>query len=235
MDAAEITRLAALEDRHWWYAARRALLRRTLRSSVAGGLALDVGAAGGGNTRVLRDLGWRSLAIEYTETGAAICRSRGVAVVRADAQRLPVRSASAGLAVAFDVIEHLDDDAAAMRELHRVLAPGARLVVAVPADPTLWSAHDVAVQHKRRYTRDALVDVVRGAGFSIDDVWSWNVLLTPLVRMRRRSTTGSDLSPVAAPVNAALRAVIAGEQLFPALRRRRGVSLVLTARRPAVG
>jgi SAM-dependent methyltransferase len=231
VDAAEITRLAALEDRHWWYAARRRLLEQVLRGTRPGGAALDVGAAGGGNTRVLRDSGWQAVAVEYTETGAAICRQRALDVVRGDAQRLPFRTASASLAVAFDVIEHLDDDAAAVAELHRVLRPGSRLVLAVPADPTLWSEHDVAVDHKRRYTRESLTRVVEGAGFEIDDLWSWNVLLKPLVRMRRKSSTGSDLEHVPVPLNAALRAVIAAEQLVRPLRHRPGVSLVLTARR----
>ena len=231
MDAAEITRLAALEDRHWWYSARRHLLRKALADTPAGGFALDVGAAGGGNTRVLRDAGWRAVAVEYTETGAAICRRRGLDVVRGDAQCLPFRDGSADLAVAFDVIEHLDDDAAAVAELHRVLRRGSRLVLAVPADPTLWSEHDVAVDHKRRYTRQSLRDVVTGAGFAVDDLWSWNVLLKPLVRLRRRSSTGSDLEHVPAPLNAALRAVIAAEQLAAPLRRRDGVSLVLVAHR----
>lgn len=231
MDAAEITRLAALEDRHWWYAARRSLLRRVLSDTRPSRPALDVGAAGGGNTRVLRSLGWPAVSVEYSAAGAEICRSRGLDVVRADAQRLPFRDAAAGLALAFDVIEHLDDDAAAVGELHRVLRPGARLVVAVPADPSLWSAHDVAVDHKRRYTRETLAAVVEGAGFAIDELWSWNVLLKPLVRLRRKATTGSDLEHVPTPLNAALRTVIAAEQLFPALRRRGGVSLVLTAHR----
>lgn len=231
MDAAEITRLAVLEDRHWWYAARRRLLRDELASTPAAGLALDVGAAGGGNTRVLRDAGWPAVAVEYTETGAAICRRRGLPVVRADAQRLPFHDASAGLAVAFDVIEHLDDDAAALAELHRVLRPGSRLVLAVPADMSLWSAHDVAVDHKRRYSRESLARVVAGAGFTIEDLWSWNVLLKPLVRLRRRTSTGSDLEHVPAPLNAALGAVIRAEQHLPSVRSRGGVSLVLTAHR----
>lgn len=231
MDAAEITRLAALEDRHWWYAARRHLLRQALAETSKVGVGLDVGAAGGGNTRVLRDAGWRAVAVEYSETGAAICRSRGLDVVRADAQRLPFGAGCADLAVAFDVIEHLDDDAAAVAELHRVLRPGARLVLAVPADPTLWSAHDEAVDHKRRYTRETLRQVVSGAGFTIDDLWSWNVLLKPVVRLRRKSSSGSDLEHVAPPVNAALRAVIGAEQRVRWLRSRDGVSLVLTAHR----
>jgi SAM-dependent methyltransferase len=230
VQASEVRRLAQLEDRHWWYAERRWLLRRALRGVPTSGVALDVGAAGGGNTRVLRDLGWKALALEYGETGTAIARSRGIEVVQADAQRLPFRSGLVGLVTALDVIEHLDDDAAALSEMHRVLRPGGRLLIAVPADPALWSAHDVAVGHVRRYEREGLRQVVEGAGFTIDDLWSWNVLLRPVVARRRSSSEGSDLSRMPWPVNTGLRAVVALERVLP-VGQRPGVSLFLTAHR----
>ncbi len=77
MEATEIRKLAALEDTHWWYRERRALLSRALRRLPAGGgRALDIGAAGGGNTRVLRAHGWRPVALEYSSDGAAVCAER---------------------------------------------------------------------------------------------------------------------------------------------------------------
>src|SRR3954462_12688299 len=91
MDAAEIDKLARLEQRHWWYAERRTLLHRILRDHRTGGWAADIGAAAGGNTRVLESLGWRTLALEYSQTGAELTRSRGLQVSRADAHDLPLR------------------------------------------------------------------------------------------------------------------------------------------------
>ncbi|HTF08585.1 MAG TPA: class I SAM-dependent methyltransferase, partial [Asanoa sp.] len=67
MEATEIRKLAALEDRHWWYHERRVLLARSLRKLGTPGAALDIGAAGGGNTRVLRAHGWQPVALEYGE------------------------------------------------------------------------------------------------------------------------------------------------------------------------
>jgi SAM-dependent methyltransferase len=228
MDAAEIDKLARLEQRHWWYAERRSILRRTLHDRRTGGWAADIGAAAGGNTRVLQSLGWRTLALEYSQTGAELTRSRGLQVSRADAHDLPLRDGSVGAVTALDVLEHLEDDARAARELHRVLRPDGVLVVAVPADPSLWSAHDDAVGHHRRYTEETLRTVLTEAGFEIQRMWSWNVLLRPLAALRRRKSTGSDLEDVPAVINAGLRAVVALERVLP-LGRRRGVSLFVVA------
>jgi SAM-dependent methyltransferase len=231
VEPAEIRKLAAVEDRHWWYAERRAILRRLASPVTTGAWALDVGAAGGGNTRVLADAGFRSVAVEYGAEGAAVAHSRGVTVVRGDATRLPFRDESATVMVAFDVLEHIDDDGAAARELARVLMPGGHVLVAVPAGPALWSAHDEAVGHVRRYTREALVGVLTAAGLEIDRVWSWNVLLRPMVRARRRRSAGSDLDETAPVLNAVLRAVVVAERWLP-VGRLPGVTLMAVARRP---
>ena len=121
MEATEVRKLAELEDRHWWYTERRALLRRMTRAGTRAGVALDVGAAGGGNTRVLRALGLRAVAVEYGAEGAGVAKARGLAVVRGDAGALPFGAGIADLVVAFDVLEHLADDSAASREFRRVL------------------------------------------------------------------------------------------------------------------
>jgi SAM-dependent methyltransferase len=228
VDVAEIDKLARLEQRHWWYAERRSILHRILRDRRTGGWAADIGAAAGGNTRVLESLGWRSLALEYSGTGADLARSRGLLVSRADAHRLPLRTDSMGVVTALDVLEHLEDDEQAARELRRVLRPDGVLVVAVPADPALWSAHDDAVGHLRRYTEESLRTLLTGAGFEIERLWSWNVLLRPLAALRRRKSTGSDLEQVPAVLNAGLRAVVALERVLP-VGSRRGVSLFAVA------
>ena len=228
MDVAEIDKLARLEQRHWWYAERRSILHRILRDRRTGGWAADIGAAAGGNTRVLESLGWRSLALEYSGTGADLARSRGLLVARADAHRLPLRTDSMGVVTALDVLEHLEDDGTAARELRRVLRPDGVLIVAVPADPALWSAHDDAVGHLRRYTEESLRALLTGAGFEIERLWSWNVLLRPLAALRRRKSTGSDLEEVPAVLNAGLRAAVALERVLP-VGRRRGVSLFAVA------
>jgi SAM-dependent methyltransferase len=228
VDVAEIDKLARLEQRHWWYAERRSVLRGILRDRATGGWAADIGAAAGGNTRVLESLGWRPLALEYSETGADLAHSRGLRVSRADAHALPLQDASMSVVTALDVLEHLQDDALAARELRRVLRPDGVLVVAVPADPALWSSHDDAVGHMRRYDVDSLRTLLTDAGFAIERLWSWNVLLRPLAAQRRKKSTGSDLDDLPAVLNAGLRAVVALERILP-VGTRPGVSLFAVA------
>ncbi|GGK08689.1 methyltransferase [Pilimelia anulata] len=235
MDATDIRQLAGIEDAHWWFRERRAILGRWLRglrrAGVAPGAALDIGAAGGGNTRVLRAHGWRPLALEYSAAGAAVAAGRGLAVVRGDATALPAASASLDLVTAFDVLEHIEDDYLAAAEVRRVLRPGGTALVTVPCDMRLWSAHDEASHHVRRYDRPGLRRLLTKAGLVVDELWSWNVLLRPVVALRRRSASGSDLTALPTPVNAALTAIITAERHLP-VRSLPGVSLMLRAHRP---
>jgi len=231
MKPAELQLLTSLEDRHWWYKERRAILARELRRLPATGQALDIGAAGGGNTRVLREHGWRALALEYSDSVADVAKARGISAIRADARDLPLRSGSCELVTAFDILEHIDEDYLAAGEIFRVLKPGGTALIAVPCDMALWSAHDDEVGHVRRYTRHGLVSVVQKAGLTVDEVWSWNVLLRPVVALRRKKSTGSDLDEVPALVNGALTAIIVAERYLPT-KSLPGVSLFLRARRP---
>ncbi|MFI7417685.1 class I SAM-dependent methyltransferase [Nonomuraea sp. NPDC049684] len=229
METTEIRRLLDLEDTHWWYRERRAILRRELRELGRPGRALDVGAAGGGNTRVLVEAGWDATATDYCETAVEVARERGLKAVHADARALPFESSSMDLVTAFDVLEHIHEDHLVTEEIARVLAPGGHALIAVPCDMALWSAHDDAVGHVRRYGRDTLTVVVEKAGLKVDRLWSWNVLLRPLVARHRRRSRGSDLQPTPAVVNAGLSMVVRAERYLP-VRSLKGVTLFLRAR-----
>jgi SAM-dependent methyltransferase len=231
MEGIEVRKLTELEDQHWWYRERRHLLAKDV-AGLTPGLAADIGAAGGGNTRVLQGLGWKVTALEYGADGAEVCHERGIPVVRGDATRLPLAPGSLDLVVAYDVLEHLDDDKAAATGIFEALRPGGTFLVAVPCDPKLWSAHDDAVGHVRRYTRQTLADLLSGAGFELSPLRSWNVLLRPVVALRRRSSTGSDLEYLPKVVNAGLSAIVVAERYLP-VKSLPGVSLFVTACRPA--
>ena len=228
MEGTEVRKLAALEDAHWWYRERRHLLGRMV-DGLRPGTALDIGAAGGGNTRVLRRAGWSVSALEYGADGAEVAAERGLSVVRGDATALPVADDSLDLVVAFDVLEHIVDDDTAVAEVRRALRPGGTFLIAVPADPKLWSDHDVAVDHVRRYTRETLRAVLERNGFELTSMTSWNVLLRPVVALRRRKASGSDLETVHPVVNLGLRAIVTVERYLP-VKAMPGVTLMVRAR-----
>ncbi|HSE70958.1 MAG TPA: class I SAM-dependent methyltransferase [Nocardioidaceae bacterium] len=148
---------------YWWYRARTALLETALASYMGDpARSLDVGSADGPSVawmtgdqrRFTLDVDPRGLA-----AGEGVCGS---------AAALPFRDASFDLVGAFDVVEHCESEAQAMAELARVLAPGGRLLLSVPAYQWAWSDHDVRAGHFRRYTRPRIVRALRGAGLEVD-------------------------------------------------------------------
>ncbi|MGY2875208.1 SAM-dependent methyltransferase [Marmoricola sp. URHA0025 HA25] len=234
MDEAEIRRSAELEDRHWWYASRRSMVRRELAGLTAG-RALDVGCGSGGNSDVLRRLGWDVTALDHSEEAVTSTRRRGLRVLRADARILPFPGSTFDLVISTDAWEHVEEDDLVADEAHRVLRPGGTLFVAVPSGTDLWSGHDVALGHHRRYERESLVRLVEHAGFRVADVFSWNVLLRPVAKARRTrrrtwATSKSEMVPVNPLLNLGLRATVGLEALLP-VRPRRGISLVIRATR----
>ncbi|GGP82603.1 class I SAM-dependent methyltransferase [Streptosporangium pseudovulgare] len=234
MEATQIRRTVEVEDRHWWYRERRAILARELRELRRIGVpgrALDIGAAGGGNTRVLVGHGWDALAADYSETAVELARARGLQAVHADARDLPLPDMRFDLVLAFDVLEHIREDREAVREIVRVLRPGGTALITVPCDMALWSAHDVASSHVRRYTREGLNTLLTGEGLVIDRLWSWNVLLRPVVAWRRKRITGSDVTETSHLVNMGLGAVVMAERYLP-VKSLPGVSLIARAHRP---
>lgn len=169
MDATEIERLARYEDWYWWHRARRSIIEVLLRNAVTGteNRILDVGAGTGATSLALRRFG-TVLGIDMSPEAMQIARDRGLAVSRMDATALALPDASFDVVVALDVLEHLEDDSACVRELVRVLRPGGVLLVTVPAYKWLWSSHDVANHHWRRYRRHSLRRILEVGGLDIE-------------------------------------------------------------------
>jgi SAM-dependent methyltransferase len=200
-----------VEDRHWWYRGRRRVLERTID-----GLGLPPRArvldAGCGSGRNMVDLAhWGTVTgVELSEAAAEAARGRHVGeVVEGSVLEMPFAPASFDLVVCLDVIEHLQDDRAALRELRRVLAPGGALLVTVPAYQWLWSGHDVVNHHHRRYSRTTLRRAARDAGWECERTTHFNSLLLPVAvalraldRLHARATESSlDLWVPPAPLN----------------------------------
>ncbi|MBO2452155.1 class I SAM-dependent methyltransferase [Actinomadura barringtoniae] len=233
MDTIEIQRVVEIEDDNWWYRERREIVARELRRTGATGRAVDIGAAGGGNTRVLLDHGWKATAVDNTEAAVDLCLSQGLDACYADARFLPLPSAEFDLALALNVLEHIEDDAAAAAEIARVLRPGGAVLVSVPCDMRLWSTHDVALGRVRRYTRASLAETLTDAGLVVDRIWSWNVLVRPFVRLRRhRIAHCEDMAHLHPALNESLSLLASLERRLP-LKSWPGVSLFARAYQPA--
>jgi SAM-dependent methyltransferase len=231
MRAEAYAEMAAIEERHWWFRGRRALLWALLRR--AGGVApgarvLDAGCGTGRNMREFASLGTvRGVDVE-------LVAPPGLDVQRASVEALPFGDASFDLLLATDVLEHVDDDVAGLRELRRVAAPGALLLVTVPAHPRLWSAHDEALAHRRRYRRGELLGRVRAAGWEPVVATWWNcLLLAPIALARlvsRRGGTDHDRTGRVADRVLYLPLAVEAWLVGRGIRLPAGVSLALACR-----
>jgi SAM-dependent methyltransferase len=203
------------EDRHWWYCGRRRVLDVLMRSLplASGARILDAGCGSGRNMVDLQNYG-EVTGIELSPPSVQAARAREVGeVVEGSVLEMPFADASFELAVSLDVIEHLQDDVGALRELRRVVAPGGRLLVTVPAYQWLWSRHDVINHHHRRYNSTTLLSAAQSAGWRAERTTHFNSLLLPLAAAMRaletldRGDKGSslDLWIPPAPVNWALQ------------------------------
>jgi SAM-dependent methyltransferase len=175
------------EDRHWWYRGRRTVL-----DGVIAGLGLPPGArildAGCGSGRNMVELAryGEVTGIELSETSVALARERDAGeVIAGSVLDMPFSDASFEAAVSLDVIEHLEDDLGALRELRRTVVPGGALLVTVPAYQWLWSGHDEINHHHRRYTRRSLQQVAERAGWRQERTTYFNSLLLPVAILLR--------------------------------------------------
>lgn len=189
------------EDRHWWYRGRRKVLERVIDDLrlPARARILDAGCGSGRNMVELARHGTVT-GIELAEASVTLARERGMGeVIAGSVLEMPFEADSFDLAASLDVIEHLEDDLAALRELRRVVAPGGSLLVTVPAYQWLWSGHDEINHHFRRYTRRSLLRAGEEAGWHQVRTTYFNSLLLPAAIMLRvldrfsRKTTESSL------------------------------------------
>ncbi len=240
MDEALYPQFRELEDRHWWFRGRRAVIRALIDrtgSPPPGARILDAGCGTGRNLVEYAKLG-RAEGIEPSETAVAFCRGRGLDVQAARLEELPFEDGRFDLVCASDVLEHVEGDVAALRELRRVSKRGARLLATVPAYTWLWSRHDDEHHHVRRYTRGLLVRHVRAAGWEPELATYFNTLLLPpialvrLIQRRRPPDTTTDYDRTPGALNALLEQPMAleGRLIARGWRLPIGVSIGLVCR-----
>lgn len=229
----EYRRMAAVEDEMWFYRALHAHLERELvaglqraaggKQAFAGGdqrenpaetplLILDAGCGTGGLIRRLekRHANWQWTGIDLEPLACELAQARcGAKIIQGSLGALPFKANTFHAVVCSDVLYHLDDDVAALRELYRVLRPGGVAVINVPAHRWLWSYHDVTVHGRRRYDRAELKDKFLATGFKPERSTHWNALPLPLVVVRRKllpaPRSGSDVRLYPRPAEAMFR------------------------------
>lgn len=204
MDDLEIKMLDTLESYHWWYVIRKEYLISWASGLPTGAHILDLGSATGGNTILLRDLGFIVTSLEFSKVGVDIQVTKGINVIQGDARALPFADNTFDAIICLDVLEHIWEDTQVLEEMCRVLEYKGKFLITVPEDPKLWSSHDEAVNHVRRYSKKELSTKVEKAGLRFSRIWSGNILLRPLIATARKFTSGSNAKPTNFIVNSCL-------------------------------
>ena len=221
MERVVYQQMAELDHRHWWYRARRRILAELIRREArppANAQILEIGCGTGHNLAMLSGFGHID-GLELDDEARALSEKRlGRKVMSSPLPELAeVSNRHYDLIGAFDVIEHIENDRAALASIATKLKPGGKFVMAVPAHQWMWSAHDVVNHHKRRYSKRSLKALIEGSPLQLDKIGYFNSLLFPLALAERAASKlrGKESAAVAlppAPLNAALEKVFGLER-----------------------
>ena len=231
-----------VEDSHWWFVGRRAILEEFLRqiiqnpkSKIQNPKILDVGCGTGANLEMLAQFG-ESEGVDVSDDALEFCRAKGLRVHKGLAEELPFGESSFDVVTALDVVEHLDDDVSGLKEMHRVLKPGGKTLIFVPAFMWLWGVQDDISNHRIRYTKKQIVERLEKAGFTIERATyaNWTFFAPILAGRTLMKVTGikpeSENNVNVSALNGIFGKIFSAERLwlknfnFPF-----GVSIVITA------
>lgn len=221
MERVVYQQMAELDERHWWYRARREIIAELIRREVRlqpNAAILEIGCGTGHNLAMLSGFGHVD-GLELDDEARALSEKRlGRKVMRSPLPELEeVPDRYYDLIGAFDVIEHIEDDAAAIASIATKLKPTGRFVMTVPAHQWMWSAHDVVNHHKRRYSKRRLRQLLDGSPLKLERVGYFNSLLFPVavaerVTSKLRGKEDANVKLPRAPLNAALERIFAAER-----------------------
>ena len=213
--------MAEHDERHWWYRARRQVVAELIRRKVSlpeGARLLEIGCGTGHNLTMLGEFGSVD-ALEVDPIARGMAEKRlGRTVLSSPLPALDgLPDDTYDMIAALDVVEHISDDTAALEGIARVLKPGGKLLMTVPAHQWMWSAHDVVNHHQRRYSKGGFKRLVDKSPLQLDSIGYLNSLLFPLAMAQRLGSkiTGKEdanLAPPAEPINQVLEWVFALER-----------------------
>jgi SAM-dependent methyltransferase len=183
--------LYEVEQSHWWHVGRRRIIAGFVEAICRNvkdrrPRILDVGCGTGANLLMLSKYG-DAEGVDISEDALAFCRERGLQkVTHGAAEELPYDDGTFDLVTALDVVEHIDDDAAGLREMRRVLRPGGHVLLFVPTFMFLWGLQDDVSNHRRRYRLSELRKVLEAAGFEVERSTYANIMFfMPILLIRQ--------------------------------------------------
>ncbi len=231
-----------VEDSHWWFVGRRAILESFLQGiiekiKIENPRILDVGCGTGANLEMLANFG-EAEGVDVSDDALEFCRLKNLKATKGLAEELPFADESFDVVTALDVVEHLDDDIAGLKEMHRILKKDGRTLIFVPAFMWLWGVQDDISNHRIRYTKKQIIERLEKAGFAIERATyaNWTFFAPILAGRTIMKITGikpeSENNVNVSALNGFFGKIFSAERLwlknfnFPF-----GVSIVITARK----
>lgn len=169
MNSEEYEKMYNQENAYWWFQGRKKILFKMIQHygllKDGGAKVLDIGC---GTGLILEGISSQACAIglDFSKKALSFCIRRKIDnLLLGDVAKLPIRDASVDLILALDLLEHIENDGKLMSEIYRTLKPGGYILATVPAHQYLWSGHDEALHHFRRYSKEEFLTLITGNGF----------------------------------------------------------------------
>jgi len=186
----EYEKMYHMENSYWWFQGRKAIIFSLLTEFTpllkTEGVCLDVGCGTGLILEMLNSYS-KPVGLDLSAKALHYCKERGLSsLIRADTDQLPIADASCDLILALDLLEHIDDDKRLMKEFNRICKPGGYICLTVPAHQYLWSEHDEALHHFRRYSKKTFDALFRDSHFTpMKLTYAITVTYLPIVVFRK--------------------------------------------------
>lgn len=236
LDAKTLEEMIRAEDKHPWYRARLSLVKNWGRNIPPNSIGLDIGCGSGAAAQLLQQqFNLMPIGLDISKFAVDASKERGVKTLQVDVTKLPIEEASQDFVLALDVIEHIEDRHILLNEMFRVLRPGGKGLITVPAHSWLWSNHDVLNHHFRRYSKQLLLEDLVEAGFLLKSVRWWNSIFLPYIYLTRFAKRGKESSEFELPprlLQVLVNFILTTEARIGLFGKIIGVSLVATIEKP---
>lgn len=171
---------------HFWYKARNDLILKIFsKNKIKKALILDIGCGVGSQLEILKQFSSQLSGMDVNKLALDEAQRRGYSVFQADIESWVDLEEKYDIICAFDILEHLNKDSLALKNIYKMLKPQGFLIFSVPVCKRIFSDHDSFLQHKRRYSRSEIKQKIIKTGFEIQDIFYWNSILLPFIALKR--------------------------------------------------